>query len=723
MAANESRVQVAEVIDEASGKTYLPPCQVKCPINEDIQRTNAMLSLISPDTEDTASQVIKIGDEIYNKNPLFSICGYICGLCEKECNYKDKTGAITRKMIKRFITDYYLDYLKTKPAFPLPTKEKVAVIGGGPGSLMCAYTLGKKGYKVTIIDRGSKLGGALRYIPKYRLPDIIIDSNIDALVRIAHVDVKLGVKMGSGGKTLDDLKKEGYKAVFIATGTPNPRPLTYDGKIVEGADVEGVMYGLNLLSDVNQDAVSLGLFQGKKVIVVGGGNVAFDVARVARRLGGEVSLVCLECEDKSCKDGIPADVEEIEGASEEGIKIYYSRAVQEVISENGKFKKIKCPRCISVFDEKGFNPICDISDSTYIEGDILLVTIGQGADRAFLQQENLLNEKGRLEVDPLTLMSSQKEGVFIGGDVRRVGFAAEAMGEGLAAAGSIDRYLKGEDLKRGREKEFEKAAVPKRLDFKPRPEHVWAPVEERLNFEPFEKGYTPEEAIAEAKRCLYCGPCNSCKACVLLDFQQDIPKIELKEDACIRCGNCVYYCPYNAAKLESADTASFNLNNCHACGLCVVLCPAKALDLDIWSRESISARIAALSSEMKSPKILVFRCQWATVASRNGNTPPNVGYIDVPCAGRVDKSHILEAFQKGVDGVLVVACPEEDCHRGSGSRETKHSVDKLKERLAEIGLQDRLHFFTTSQLHPEEYYNEIKQFTAQIEDICVKESK
>jgi len=252
--------------------------------------------------------------------------------------------------------------------------------------------------------------------------------------------------MDNDGKTIADLKNEGYEAVFVATGTPAPRPLTFDRELVAKADLEGVIFGLNLLDDVDQGKVPPQLFQGKRVVVVGGGNVAFDVDRTARRLGGDVSLVCLESEDKSSKDGIPADVEEIEGATEEGIKITYSRGVEEIIGENRKFKKIKCPRCTSVFDEDGrFNPEFDRSDILYLEGDVLLITIGQGPERVFFQREGLLDERGRLDVDPTTLMSNRKEGIFIGGDVRRVGFATEAMRDGIVIAESIERYLKGED--------------------------------------------------------------------------------------------------------------------------------------------------------------------------------------------------------------------------------------------------------------------------------------
>ena len=556
-----------------------------------------MIAYLPLNTQEAASQVIRIGNEIYEKNPLFPICSYICGLCEKECNYKDQTGAVRRKMLKRFVTDYYLPYLDTRPSFAPLTKEKVALIGGGPGSLMAGYMLSKKGYQVTILERDSQLGGALRYIPQYRLPTNIMDSTLNNLVRIANIKVELGVKMGNGGKTLNDLKNEDYRAIFIATGTPSPRPLTFEREVVAGADLEGVMFGLNLLYDMNRGEVSPQLFQGKRVIVVGGGNVAFDVARTARRLDGDVSIVCLECEDKSSKDGIPADVEEIEGAGEEGIGITYSRGIEEIIGEDGKFKKIKCPRCTSVFDESGFNPKFDRSDAIYLEGDVLLVTIGQAWERAFFQQEGLLNERGRLDVDSLTLMSNRKEGIFFGGDVRQIGFAAEAMRDGMIAAESIDRYLKGEDLKAGREKEYERAAIPKRMDYKAQPELVWAPAEERLNFELFEKGFTLEEAAEEARRCLCCGPCKSCKACVVLELQPEIPEIEVNQEICSGCGICAALCRYDAIELEESERGSVAVIDdlkCKRCGVCIAACPAEAITIKAELVETVAHTCAGL---------------------------------------------------------------------------------------------------------------------------------
>jgi NADPH-dependent glutamate synthase beta subunit-like oxidoreductase len=590
--------RVEEVIDEATGKAQLPPCQVRCPLKIDIQRNHVMISRLPLDEKEASSQILKIGDEVYDKNPLFPVlCGYVCGLCEKECNYEDQTGAVRRLLLMRFVTEHYLPYLETKPSYAPPTGEKVAVIGGGPAGLMCAYTLNRNGYRVTVLERGSKLGGALRLIPRYRLPEDIMDAALNNMVRIAHIDVKLNYLMKDGGKTVEDLRKGGYKAIFVAQGTPAPRPLSFEGKVVPGGDVEGVMFGLNLLLDVNEKKVTPRQFEGKRVIVVGGGNVAFDVARTARRLGGKVTLVCLENEDKSSKDGIPADVEEIEGATDEGIKIVYSRGVEEIVGEGGKFRKIKCPRCTSVYDQMGyvgFNPRFDKSDVTYLEGDVLLVTIGQGGEREFFQQEGLLNEKGRIEVDPLTLMSNRREGIFIGGDVRRVGFAAEAMREGMIAAESIDRYVKGEDLKKGREKEYEEAAIPRALEYKPQPELVWLPAEERMNFEAYEKGFTLEEAVEEASRCLYCGPCKSCKACVMLDLQTEIPDIEVNRDTCSGCGICVPLCSYDAIILEKSGDGSVAViddRRCKRCGVCVAACPSTAISIEHCVDEEIMSEI------------------------------------------------------------------------------------------------------------------------------------
>jgi NADPH-dependent glutamate synthase beta subunit-like oxidoreductase len=578
----------------------LPPCQIKCPINEDIQRTNVLISLLPEDPKLAKEGIIQIGDYLYEKNPFFNICGYICGLCELECNYANKGGAIKRRLLKRFLSDIYTDYLKErKPSKIVKDKEKVAIIGGGPGGLMCAYHLSKRGYKVTIFEASDRLGGALWLVPDYRLPKDVLQTTVENIVRIAGIEVKYNNRLGSGDLTLENLKKQGYQAAFLATGLPYPRILTFEGQTVEGQDLSGVMYGHTYLYEVSHNNIAKDYFKGKKVIVTGGGNVAFDVARSVRRQGGDVTIVCLECEDKECKDGIPADEEEIRGAWEEGIRIVYSRGVRQIVGQNGKFKGVNSPVCVSVFDEQGFNPKFDCTDCIDLTGDILIITVGQAPDRPLLQKEDLLNERGRLEVDHLTLQSSMKPWVFIGGDVLRVGFMVEAMGEGLEATESIDRFLRGVDMKEGRRRDYEAYEIPIRSDYKPEPEVLWIPPENRMHFQMFEKGLTLKEAIEEAKRCVTCGPCLSCKACLSIGFQKSLSPVEVDITRCSGCGHCVYTCNYGAARLVSRGdkvVSETDMFRCKSCGMCVVACPSEArkmVDEDTADRiEKVYASLA-----------------------------------------------------------------------------------------------------------------------------------
>jgi len=584
---------------EEAMKQLLPPCQIKCPINEDIQRTNVLISLLPEELEQAKDEIIQIGDYLYEKNPFFNVCGYICGLCELECNYKNKGGAIRRRLLKRFLSDYYTPYMKQKDELTIvKDKENIAIIGGGPGGLMCAYALSKKGYRVTIFEESKRLGGALWLIPNYRLPEDVLTTTMDSLVRIAGIDVKFGSKVGEGKLGMERLRNEGYRAVFLAKGTPYPRVLTFDGEVVEGQDLSGVMYGHTLLYEVSHGNIAADYFKGKRLVVIGGGNVAFDVARTARRLGGDVRIVCLESEDKSTRDGIPADEEEIRGAWEEGIPITYSRGVQKIVGEHGRFKKIVCPKCTSVFDEQGFNPQFDCADCTDMEGDMLVITVGQVPDKTFLQKEGLLDERGRLVVDPFTLQSLRKGYVFVGGDVRRIGFMVEAMKEGLVAAESIERFLRGLDMREGRKRDYEGFGIPLRSSYKPEAEVAWIPPEKRMHFQLFEKGLTLKEAREEAKRCITCGPCVSCKACISIGFEKSLYSVEVDVEKCSGCGMCVYVCNYESARLtevEGKTVSTTDMFRCKSCGMCVVACPSHARKLvDDDTEERIFEAVASL---------------------------------------------------------------------------------------------------------------------------------
>lgn len=204
----------------------------------------------------------------------------------------------------------------------------------------------------------------------------------------------------------------------------------------------------------------------------------------------------------------------------------------------------------------------------------------------------------------------------------------------------------------------------------------------------------------------------------IITLKRNSPKVRVDKDKCIRCGNCVFYCPYEAAKLDGTEPASFNLELCRGCGICVAACPAMALELEGWEKEHISAVIAELCSQMEQPKILVFRCQWSTFPLFDTNLEPNVRFIDLPCAGRADSFHVLEAFAQSADGVMVVACPEEDCKLKEGSKEAYLEMLRLKKRLDQIGIGDRLHFCFVAPRYPQNFAQELRQFKEKLETIA-----
>jgi len=209
----------------------------------------------------------------------------------------------------------------------------------------------------------------------------------------------------------------------------------------------------------------------------------------------------------------------------------------------------------------------------------------------------------------------------------------------------------------------------------------------------------------------------------VISLKQNSLKVKVDRNKCISCGNCLFYCPYDAAKLEAPEAVSFDLELCRGCGLCVALCPAMALELENWEEERISALISQLSSEMEKPKILVFRCQWAVFPLLEEELAPNVRMIELPCASRIDALHLLEALGNGVDGVLIAACPEDDCRQEKRSKEAEHIVNLLKKRLSQLGLEDKLHFCFVTPRHPETFAEELRQFKEVIEAGCLKERK
>ena len=206
----------------------------------------------------------------------------------------------------------------------------------------------------------------------------------------------------------------------------------------------------------------------------------------------------------------------------------------------------------------------------------------------------------------------------------------------------------------------------------------------------------------------------------VIRLNQHSLKVKADRNKCISCGNCVFYCPYDAARLEHG-AASFDLELCRGCGLCVTLCPALALDLEHWEEDRISTLISKFSKERSRPNILVMRCQWAVFPELDEELDSNVHIIDMPCAARVDPLHVVEALRQGIDGVLIVACDEEDCRSKSGSKEARRLITALKKTLGQIGFEERLHFCSVAPRYPESFREELRRFKERIESTCSQE--
>ncbi|MFC1539571.1 FAD-dependent oxidoreductase [Candidatus Latescibacterota bacterium] len=488
-----------------------PPCRATCPAGVNAQ---GYIGLIS------SGKYLQALDVVRERMPFAGICGRICHHpCEQNCNRKDIDEPVSIRNLKRFVAEYERDRIdkglsieRPPSEMPLPEKgdysEKVAVIGGGPAGLTAANNLTKMGYPVTVFDSEKTPGGMMRTtIPEYRLPRDTIDHEI-GLILSKGIDFVPEKTFGCDF-TLDSLKKDGFNSVFIATGAQLARKLD-----IEGSDSDGVLLGIPFLRDINK---GIKPELGEKVIVIGGGNVAVDVARTAKRISdsGEVSMYCLECHTE-----IPAHDWEIREAVEENIELNPTWSPSRIIAKNGKVESVEFVRCSSVFDESGkFNPKCDLSVKKTVPADSVIIAIGQSCDLSCLG-DDIKTERGVITVDKLTLETSI-EGVFAGGDVASgPASLVEATAHGHRASESIHRYLRKLDIRENRipiEPTGTYAGIPETADYTQvdRVEPVTAdPLKRKTTFLEIEETFTEEDAVREANRCLNCAGCCQCFECV-----------------------------------------------------------------------------------------------------------------------------------------------------------------------------------------------------------------
>ena len=503
------------------------PCKAGCPAHIGVQ---GYIKLAAQGNYSEALKLIKM------ENPFPAVCGRICPkFCEDDCTRCAIDGAVAVDDIKKFIAQQDMNTnTRYIPTIKYDHDKKIAVIGGGPAGLSCAYFLAIEGYKVTVFEKQTALGGMLTLgIPSYRLEKAVINAEIDVL-REMGIEFKTGVEIGRD-ITLAELRKQGYEAFYMAIGAQAGRSLG-----LQGEDSHGVSTGVDFLRKVNlgENSNVTG-----KVIVIGGGNVAIDVARTATRVGvAQVDMFCLESREK-----MPAHAEEVSEALAEDININNGWGPIRIISENGQVVGVEFRKCTAVIDASGkFNPTFDDSITKIEPADHVLLSVGQAMDWGnILDNSNIaLNPNQTIPADTTTYQTDEPD-IFAGGDVvTGPRFAIDAIAAGKEGAISIHRYVQhGQSLVLGRIIRDYRAFDKTNLDlasFDNMPRQQTAHVDgqaAKQTFSDLRETFTEEQVKKETARCLGCGV-------VVAD-----------EFMCIGCGACTTKCRFDAISLVKTHDA------------------------------------------------------------------------------------------------------------------------------------------------------------------------
>lgn len=502
-------------------ETGTSPCKTECPAHISIP---GYIKLASQGRYREALEMIK------KENPFPAVCGRVCpALCESACSRNGLDDSVAIDDIKKFIAEQDLHQAsRFIPTIKHNYDKKIAVIGAGPSGLTCAYFLAVEGYNVTVFEKEKELGGMLRFgIPEFRLQKDVIQAEIDILREIG-VEFKTGVSVGDD-VTIKQLREQGYKAFYVAIGAQGGRRVN-----IENGDAEGVLTGVDFLKRVSSSKEPMKL---KKTVVIGGGNVAIDVARTALRLDHEgVDLYSLES-----REGMPALKDEIHEALSEGVRIHNEYGPKRILVENNKVVGIEFKKCLRLFDENGrFNPTYDESDCITVEADHILLSVGQQINWGTLLEglDVEMNPNQTIKVDPQTLQSSVSD-IFAGGDAATgPKYAINAISHGKEASISIHRFVnRGQSLVYGRNNKAFVALDRDNVDFSGydhiRRERVYTlPMESlRGSFKDPRGILTEEQVKKETSRCLSCG------ISVVDEFM------------CVGCGACTTRCKFDAIKL------------------------------------------------------------------------------------------------------------------------------------------------------------------------------
>ena len=524
----------------------MPPCRNTCPSGNNIRKFVTVIAQAER-LGKPAEQALKEAWETYtNTSPFPSVCGRVCPApCETECNRKELEGPININKIERAIGDFGVENgLALVTLTDEKKPQKVAVIGAGPSGLSCAYQLARRGYGATVFESLKKPGGMLRWgIPGYRLPESVLDAEIQKILDLG-VELKCGVKVGKD-ISIEELQQS-YDAVYVALGAQQGVSLGVDGE-----DAPNVFAGVDFLSRFHHGE-QLDLGKDVVVIVVGGGDTAIDAARICKRLGANVTVLY-----RRTLEEMPAIREEVEEAMEEGIKIEFLAAPVGFKREGDLVTAMQCIRMeLGEPDDSGRRRPVPIEGSEFeIPASAIISAISQSPD--FTGFESLIEGKGWIVVNGQG--GTKVEGIWAGGDVIHLDLVTTAIGHGRRAAEAIDHKFAGTEAE---DDKMELVRTDRmRLDHyekMDRQEPAALGVDERLGGVETEvnKGLTPDQVLAESRRCMSCGYCFDCEKCWLYCQDQAINK-----------------------PMEKGVLYSFKLENCTGCKKCAEECPCGFIDM------------------------------------------------------------------------------------------------------------------------------------------------
>jgi formate dehydrogenase (NADP+) beta subunit len=547
-------------------------------------------------------------------NPFASICGRVCGApCETNCRRGDVDAPVSIRPLKRFVTsqfgpetgNYTLHRNSNNDEMLAPNRghyERIAVIGAGVSGLTVAHDLARLGYQVTVFEAHAEPGGMLTVgVPIFRLPRDLVRHEIQAILSLG-VDLRCNMQLGRD-ITLADLRRDGYKAIFLGVGLPKGRRLQ-----LPGGEADGVIDGMDFLRAFNSGTP---LPLGKRVLVIGGGNVAYDVARsavrphddaydVARsalRISGdkEVHVVCLESRAE-----MPADEMEVEEGAEEGVHLHNQRGPREVLHRDGKVVGLRTVRCTSVFDaQRRFSPTFDEADIEDIPAHSIIFAVGQTSDLTFLSPaDGIETERGLIKVNRETYQTTAPD-VFACGDIAHgARLFIDAIASAQIAARSMHDFLRETRTDVVIRKEWRPASYTMAERWNVLERHNPPSLESDRRAESLEIveiDYTEKVARSQASRCLRCNV-----------------NTVFETERCVACNGCVDVCPENLIRLvaiadligefpgEDAGAALIkDETTCIRCAMCASRCPTHA----ILMREFVFRR-ECVTVGARNPKVL-----------------------------------------------------------------------------------------------------------------------